>query len=551
MKKRHTEAMEDTARRRGATKPALRRGSAAFAAAVVGFGVVPGTADAVGDPAAEPSCVTPAAADGHEPQCNPHLAQSHWAGAHRGSYAQASSPFPAPEPGEEVTTGHTQINGVPIALAFSDPYADGGRVVWGSVVSAPENQGVFKLDERTGEVIDMSTDPSGQLSSGTTGAYNILDRDNHLIVAHRQSLDVYGDSVPGERTSPIDKLATIDLAGVMCREDDRVVGITMRYDGTVAFATELGVVGAVPRQPERMTPANLRTESLNGAACDADTPREDLEQISNSISADETGGVYVVTSKAQYRFGARTGDFAPEWRAEYETGGIVGGARLGVGSGSTPSLMGTGADDDKFVVITDGQEKMNLVLMWRGQIPSDWQPIAPGKDRRIACEVPVTFGDPDRDQYISEQSVLVRGNAAVVVDNAHALDDAFTPLPEQLRPFSVLGGQLDANAPHGIERIDWDAETRTCTTTWANPEVSMPNGIPTMSIDSGLIYNIGQKDNQWGLSGVDFATGAEALFVPSGYELSENSFFAGSEVGPDGTVWTGTFQGVSRFRPAK
>lgn len=549
--KRHTEEMEGQATSPGITKSALRRGSAAFAAVAVGFGVVPGTADAAADPVPEFGCVTPAAADGHEPQCNPHLAQSPWAGAHRGSYAQASSPFPAPEPGQEVTAGHTQINGVPIALTFSEPYADGERVVWGSVVSAPENQGVFKLDERTGEVIHMYTDPSGQLSSGTTGAYNILDRDNHLIVAHRQSLDVYGDSVPGERTSPIDKLASIDLAGVMCREDDRVVGITMRYDGTVAFATELGVVGMVPRQPERMTAENLRTESLNGAACASDAPREDLEQVSNSISADETGGVYVVTSKAQYRFGSRTGVFAPEWRAEYETGGVVGGARLGVGSGSTPTLMGTDADDDKFVVITDGQEKMNLVLMWRDEIPGDWQPIAPGKDRRIACEIPVTFGDPDREQYVSEQSVLVRGNAAVVVDNAHTADDAFTLLPEQLRPFSVLAGQLDANAPHGIERIDWNPETRTCETTWANPEVSMPNGIPTMSTDSGLIYNIGQKDNQWGLSGVDFTTGEEALFVPSGYELSENSFFAATEVGPGGTVWTGTFQGVSRFRPTR
>ena len=61
--------------------------------------------------------------------------------------------------------------------------------------------------------------------------------------------------------------------------------------------------------------------------------------------------------------------------------------RLGPGSGSTPSLMGTKADDDRFVVITDGQALMHLVLFWRDEVPDDWEPIAPGKDPRIACEI--------------------------------------------------------------------------------------------------------------------------------------------------------------------
>lgn len=213
--------------------------------------------------------------------------------------------------------------------------------------------------------------------------------------------------------------------------------------------------------------------------------------------------------------------------------------------------MGTGRKDDKFVVITDGQEKMHLVLMWRDAIPKDWQPIAPGKDRRIACEVPVTFGDPDRESSVSEQSVLIRGNAAVVVDNAHKVDAVAGALLQLVRPFSLLGGQLDANAPHGLERIDWNPVTRTCETEWANTEVSMPNGIPTMSVESGLIYDIGQKDNEWGLTGVDFDTGKEEMFVPSGYEPDKNSFFAGAEIGPDGSVWSGTLQGVSAFRPTE
>lgn len=509
-------------------------------------------------PAATPDdCPTPVAPDGHEPPCNPALAQTPWAASHRASYAQASSPFAGPVPGQEMTPLHTALSfpngsgGVPITLDFSEPYPDGKRVVWGSVVSAPENQGTFKLDPETGEVIDFLARPTGQPSSGSSGAYNALDRDNHLIVARGQSLDVYGDGVPGERLSPVALLKSFDLTRVLCRPDDRVVGITMLFDGMVAFATELGVTGVVPRQPEHMTTDNLHAISLNGADCaNADKPRDELEQVSNSIAGDEEGGVYVVTSVAQYKFRWDGRSFEQAWRAEYETGGVLGGARLGIGSGSTPTLMGTHPGDDKFVVITDGQQLMHLVLFWRDEIPADWQPIAPGKDRRIACEVPVRFGDPNRAESVSEQSVLVRGYASVVVNNAHGLDDVFALLPGQVRPFSVLLDQVEGNAPRGLERIDWDPGTRTCSTRWVNKDVSMPNAIPTMSIASGLVYAIGQRSGTWGVEGVDFETGEGKLWVPSSPDVTENSFFAATEVGPDQSIWTGTFQGVSAYRPA-
>ncbi|HSE07337.1 MAG TPA: hypothetical protein VLB29_01615 [Nocardioidaceae bacterium] len=507
-------------------------------------------------PASSATCTTPRSPDGHEPPCNPALAQSPWAAAHRNSYAQASSPMVGPRPQDRVEVQQIRLVpdgvGVPVVHEVSERYPDGRRVVWASVISTPENQGVFKVDERTGQVIDFLAEPSGRLSSSSSGAYSVLDRDGHLIVAHQQSLDVYGDAVPGRRTSRIKKLRSLDLGRVLCREDDRIVGITMLYDGMVAFATELGVVGVVPRQPRRMRPANLRTLSQNGAACaDTGVDRSELEQVSNSIAADERGGIYVVTSKAQYKYRWNGQRLRRTWRAAYETGGVQGGARLGAGSGSTPSLMGTRRGDDKFVVVTDGRRLMRLVLMWRDKIPADWKPIAKGKDRRIACEVPVRFGDPEREESVSEQSVLVRGNSVVLVDNTHALDPAYAAAPEQVRPFSVIADQAEPNAPHGIERIDWRPRSRTCRVRWANPEVSMPNGIPTMSVRSGLIYDVGLHDGVWGLSGVDFRTGKERLFVPSSAEPFENSFFAASQIGPRGAVWTGNLHGLTVFRPRK
>ena len=45
--------------------------------------------------------------------------------------------------------------------------------------------------------------------------------------------------------------------------------------------------------------------------------------------------------------------------------------KLGDGTGSTPTLMGFGPDEDKLVVITDGARKMRLVAFWRDQVQAD------------------------------------------------------------------------------------------------------------------------------------------------------------------------------------
>ncbi len=137
-----------------------------------------------------------------------------------------------------------------------------------------------------------------------------------------------------------------------------------------------------------------------------------------------SGASVLIASRVQWTGSELTLDPASgAWRAAYEIGAGQQGGRLGKGSGSTPTLMGTG-DGDRFVVITDGQDVMHLVLMWRDDIPSGWEPIAPGKDLRIAAEVPVTFGNPDAEVAYSEQSVLVRGYGAVVVNNRLGTDGA-------------------------------------------------------------------------------------------------------------------------------
>ena len=489
--------------------------------------------------------------DPEEPACNPHLAASPWAGNHRNSYAQASSPLPGLEgPAELVDVDHDGFASAPVVLSFSPRYPDGGRVVWASTVGPTAE--VLKIDPRTMTVVDkyipLLEEGSGVGSASVSGAYNVVDADNRLHVGQSTALEVYGDAVRGERLSSIALLRRFELPPAALCGEDRLVGITMTYDGRIAFATENGVVGVVPRRPARMTEENLRTLSLNGEDC-AGGPDGVVETVSNSIAADEKGGIYVVTSNAMYRIDVRGDRLVQRWRSSYAGAGGSGGGRLGVGSGSTPTLMGTAPGDDRFVVITDGQELMHLVLMWRDRIPRDWEPVREGADPRIACEIPVTFGDPTATRSLSEQSVLVRGHSAVVVNNLMQLDPVLGQLPPQAAPISQLLSGLPGNEPRGVERFDWDPRTRTCDVAWTNPDVAIPNGIPTMSSASDLFYGIGSRDGTWTLEALDWETGRHELTVPTTAFPTSNSFYAATTLGPGGSVWTGTFGGVTRFSP--
>ena len=518
--------------------------------------VLPGAVAAAQAVPAVDACVTAAAPDGAEPPCNPHLAQSAWATSHRGAYAQGSSPLPGPAgPAEQIDVFHDGVADAPIQIQFSSPYADGRRVAWASTVGVGS---IVKYDPDANAFIDLYSPvlEGGELPTApsVSGAYNMLDRDDRLIVGRRAALEVYGDAIPGERLSPIARLAQLALPDeALCTDEDVLVGLGMTADGRAAFVTERGVVGVVPRQPERMTAEALQVISLNGDACDdPDADPASLETISNSIATDEQGGIYVTTSVAQYRIDS-VGGGAPRvaWRAVYPTedggGGVGGGGRLGVGSGSTPSLVGTGPDDDRLVAITDGRDLMHVILMWRDEIPAGWEPIAEGYDRRIACEFPVTFGDPGTTESLSEQSLLVRGNAVIVVDNYQQLDPLIGLFPSAAAPLAQLISGLPGNQPTGLERIDWNPQTRRCEQVWANPDVSLPNGIPTMSADSGLIYGIGSRDGIWTLEGIDLGTGEVRLTVPTTAFPTSNSFYAATQVGPDGSVWTGNFGGITRF----
>jgi hypothetical protein len=526
-------------------------------------------------------CLTPLLED--EPLCNPAVAQSEWPISHRGSYAQASSPFPGPVPGQTVSAAHLDLPGPPITLAMSPPYGDSGHAIWGAVLGL--TGAVVKIDADTFTLIDTYVPAAEEASPpviplGVSGAYSVTDPDGHFLLGRATFVEMYGDATPGDRSSDIALIKRVFLPSTaFCRSSDLLVGGVMLPDRHLALVTAQAVVSVIPAAEALMDAANVVSlPSENGADCaNGAIPDKDLETVSNSIAADEHGGIYVVTDAAVIKYQWDGTSLSKVWRTDYDSDPPFSVLRLGPGSGSTPTLMGTDADDDRFVVITDGQQLMHLVLMWRDDVPAGWQPIAPGKDPRIACEVPVTFGDPLATRSLSEQSVLVRGYASVVVSNLLGAEPAPSGFSAIDTAIAALWGSNDLVAPRGIERIDWDPVTRTCAVRWVNDEVSLPNAIPTMSAATGLIHAIGQRGGVWGLETLDLDSGASVMFNPSAQTVCsqavrdaitgsilglfldptlnsfpqscENSFFAATEVGPNGAIYTGTFQGVSRFLP--
>ena len=525
------------------------------------------------------SCET--AVSNNQPPCNPFLASSIWAISHSSSYAQGSAFAPGPISDDSFLSKHIDLGGIPVTINFSARYADGGIVAWTTPVGVLGT--IVKIDHTSFTIIDnynpqlREENPPEAGSLSISGAYTLVDSNNHFIVGRSRTLEKYGDSVEGDRFSPIALLGRFDLpAEAFCNDDDFIVGMTMSYDGHLIVISEQGVLTAVSKNFDAETAVSTHSLPLN----DCISPEIDI--VSNNIAIDENGGIFVATSQEVIRINWSGVALIEAWRARYEAGsGTTSSLRLGPGSGSTPSLMGTDQDDDKFVVITDGQALMHLVLLWRDEIPDDWTPISPNSDRRIACQFPITFGDSETTQTLSEQSVLVNGYATVHVNNQLQQEPRlWQAFPSALRTLVAAGAGGRPNlAPLGIERIDWNPETRQCETVWANSDMSIPNGIPTMSVESNLIYGIGQREGVWGLEAIDFETGASAFFVESRQKRCsltavrqiepralrffsavrlannprgcENAFFAATEVGPDGSIYTGTLLGVSKFSTAE
>ena len=504
------------------------------------------------------------------PPKNPYLADSNYAMAHADSAQQDALPQAGPV-GPTRTLKDSEIQYVHTGPAYfgittSGVYEDGKRVFWGNGLDR-----IVKLDYDTHQIVseyafpgveswsaeqadasiadfDDSNDgifalyhafQEGQKLRDLANLYTVLDRDHVYYIGSKSGLiTAYGDENPADSRSEIVKLREFQLPA---EATGPIMGLNMTYDGWLIAATEHGYIAAISRDfsEHRL----IRIEHSEGAE-EKGTRGTGYGWIRNAYAIDDAGGIYIASQQHMHKIvwngkELSTDESDGAWSVEYLND-------WGHGTGATPSLMGFG-DEDQFVVITDGQPQMNVVLFWRNDIPDNWKQLDGAPSRRIAGQLPVTMGDPKLTQIQSEQSVVVAGYGAMVVNNHPRNIPWYLPA----RAASLLVSYLGSNPrhqPYGVQKFEWDPVSRSLGEDWVNREVSSPSTVPIVGAGSNTAYLIGARNNQWTLEAMDWDTGKSKFHYVIGGQRY-NVLFAGTLIDMDGRIHYGTPWGRVRLNP--
>ncbi len=449
----------------------------------------------------------------------------------------------------------------------SSRYPDGRRVIWSNgidrivkvdfesfeVLATYWLPGVRRWTEEEADEAIASFDASNEGLSAiwrslqgsnkfqnVASVYTVLDRDGTYFVANRDGrLTAYGEADPSDPSSEIVERATFQLPE---SATGLTVGMNITWDGWLIIPTEHGHVVAVSRDfSEFHTTRLLHSE---GAAEKA-TGSTGQGWVRNAVALDEAGGIYIVSQAHMHKV-VWTGDRLSTdradgaWTSRYLNG-------WGRGSGATPSLMGFG-DEDRFVVITDGEPLMNVVLFWRDAIPEDWARLPNAPDRRIAGMLPADMGDPSLHEIQSEQSVVVAGYGALVVNNVPRNTPWYLPSRAERLLIGLLGS-APRYQPYGVQKFEWDPSKRVFRGAWVNRKISSPSCVPIVSHPSGMVYLIGARDNEWTLEALDWETGKSTFHSVIGGQRF-NPFYSGTHLDENARIHYGTHWGRVRLAPS-
>ncbi|MEL7208510.1 MAG: hypothetical protein AAGK32_09825, partial [Actinomycetota bacterium] len=395
--------------------------------------------------------------------------------------------------------------------------------------------------DRADEGLVMAT----QYLTGLSDIYYLLDSENTLFVGGSERIAAYQDTDPSDPDSPI------ELRDEFRSPDDVTgdfVGANITFDGRIAMVTNEGWVVLVERDFSDYAAIQLvgaeEAAAHNEAMVEAGFRPGAADWVRNSLAIDEEGGIYAVSVDRMHKV---------VWDGETLSSDEADGAwsepylsSLEAGSGATPSLMGYG-DEDKFVVLTDGEEVMNVVLFWRDEIPDGWVAPDGAPSDRIAGQLPALIGDPDRASIQTEQSVVVGGYGALVVNNDPASVPAEFPAAGN-RVLVGYAGSDPAFTPQGMQQFAWNPDEQAFEESWVNTEVSSANAVPIVSADLAHVYTVGGRDGAWSMEAVDWATGESAFNWATGSNRY-NTLFSGMNIDEDGRIIHTTMFGIVRYEP--
>jgi hypothetical protein len=361
------------------------------------------------------------------------------------------------------------------------------------------------------------------------GGYFYLDHHDRAVVPTNDHILVVAiTNGPGFAVS-----RDYDLSGQM-KADDGILSALPDWSGRIWFVTRHGEVGTV--HPAK---GSAKTMRLAG------------EGISNSFAVDQSGGVFIVSDEALYRFDANAnGAPGVSWRVVYPNSGIHKPGQSDAGSGTTPTLMGKG-----WVAITDNADPMDVVVYRRAIKLGGWKhhrkrARSAGRRRakakaRLVCSAPVFA----RGAGATDNS-LIGTNRSLIAENNYG--------------YTVSGSDLSGGvtAP-GLTRIDVVKKKSRkgkkrrkrrrfrCRSVWTSDERA-PSVVPKLSLSNGLVYTYTHPPrpdgiDAWYLTALDFRTGRTVYRRLAGTGVGFNNNYAPVTLGPGGTAYVGVLGGVVAF----
>ncbi|KAA1421683.1 hypothetical protein F0U44_05255 [Nocardioides humilatus] len=362
------------------------------------------------------------------------------------------------------------------------------------------------IDPVSLNVIDELRISERDLTSGANPLTDICGGTYFFLDAHDHAFATTTDSGIAEVSVAADGTLTRVNDWPMASylpEGDCLVATGVGWDGRLWWFSQQGVIGTLDRSSGDVHVTRL----------------PEGEGIFNSVSSDETGGMYLVTTHATYRMDATTaGEPEVTWRIPYDRGTATKPGQLSQGSGTSPTLIGK-----RWIGIADNAEPRSNVIVYDRR---------KGVTNRFHCSVPVLADGASA----TENSLVAAGNSLIIENNYGYAGVQSTLLGKSTTP--------------GMARVMITANG--CHVGWTNNEVIAPTSVAKASLGNGLVYAYTKpvrKDliDAWYISAIDIRTGKIRWSRLTGTGIQWNNHYAAIYLGPDGSLYVATVAGLMRL----
>ncbi|MEY3162607.1 MAG: hypothetical protein RIT25_2601 [Planctomycetota bacterium] len=446
---------------------------------------------------------------------NPFLAAGSWSNFHDDTYMSDTYATAGPLGRSPLVTS-TYLGPVPpfpnpddnTALSAGMVFDGAGRMVAGLIRNDPATRTAWVrltlMDQASLAVLDTHDLPA-EVSTGTdfrpSGTYFYADAQHRTVVGTGLRTVRVLSHATGQFVVEHDWSLTAAIPA-----GDTIQALQPDFAGRMWFTSKGGVVGTL----DMATGTILGWLQLPG------------ERIVNGHAVDETNGAFIASTAAMYRFDADAqGRPTVSWRETYAAGRRVKSGQTDIGTGTTPTLMGT-----VYVAITDNaQPQMQVVVFRRARVVTG---------PRLACAVPVF-----QPGASSNENSLVATDSSIVVENNFGYRF----------PSTTTHGKTTKS---GLARIDLDAEGRG-RVVWSNESISIPSVVTKLSLGTGLIHTYTKprgpaNTDAWYFTAVDFHTGEVVWSKLAGTGALYNNHYSAMFLGPNGTLYVGVLGGIVTLR---